>query len=310
MATGRGRRRAARVLALLGLLACPRLDDEEYDRELEELARSLEAHPGNAALGHEMERRLGGVRADPDGARARIGALLGAQRVVPLRVPGLLYESHPESGADLAAVERWLGAPVELAPTGERASVEENAAIVADALRARGAAGRRSLVVSASKGSADVRAALEGEPALGPSVPVWIDLVGVLEGTPLTDPGAATLTDVESWLPAETSRSMSRTVRRAVAAPERFPAETRAVHVAAFPRAAEVSERARRSFEWLRWLGPNDGYVLLAAYPRAPGRVLVVRGTDHYLRGVADLEARFLALLLALFEEEGMDPRP
>jgi hypothetical protein len=96
-------------------------------------------------------------------------------------------------------------------------------------------------------------------------------------------------------------------VRRAAAAPERFPRDTRAVHVAAFPRVGEVSERARASFAWLRWLGPNDGYVLLDAYAAAPGRVLVVRGTDHYLRGAADLEERFLALLLVLLEEGGAE---
>jgi len=305
LAKPRGQRRGASALAWVALAACSRLGDASYDRELEALALRIEAQAGNAALAREVERGLGAARADPEGVRARIGALLDARGVAPLRVPGLLYESRPETGADLSAVERWLGAPVALTPTGERASVEANATVVAEALRAQAAAGRTSLVVSASKGSADVRAALEGEPELGRVTPFWIDLVGVLEGTPLLDPGAATLADVESWLPEETARSMSRAVRRAAAAPERFPPETRAVHVAAFPRAREVSERARASFEWLRWLGPNDGYVLLDAYPSAPGRVLVVRGTDHYLRGAVDLEERFLALVLALLEEGG-----
>ena len=309
MATGLGGWRAAGGLAILALAACSRVSDAQYDRALEVLAERLEAQPANAALAGEVERRLTAVRADPEGSRARIGALLDAQALVPLRVPGLLYESHPESGADLSAVEGWLGAPVALAATGEQATVEANARVVAETLRAEAAAGRRILVVSASKGSADVRAALEGEPELGRSVPVWIDLVGVLEGTPLTDPGASTLADVESWLPSETARSLSRAVRRPAAARERFPPETRAVHVAAFPRAAQVSERARPSFEWLRWLGLNDGYVLLDAYPRAPGRVLVVRGTDHYLRGAVDLETRFLSLVLVLLEETSQ-PRP
>lgn len=307
MARPRGFGWVAGVLAWLALTACSRLCDASYDRELEAFALGIEAQVGNAALAREVERGLGAARADPDGVRARIRTRLDARGVAPLRVPGLLYESNPETGADLSALERWLGAPVPLAPTGERDSVEANAAVVAEVLRANAAAGRRSLVVSASKGSADVRAALEGEPELGRLTPFWIDLVGVLEGTPLLDPGAATLADVESWLPAETARSMSRAVRRAAAAPERFPSETRAVHVAAFPRAGEVSERARESFEWLRVLGLNDGYVLLDAYAGAPGRVLVVRGTDHYLRGAVDLEARFLALLLALLEEGGAE---
>jgi hypothetical protein len=295
----------AGVLAGCALAACSRLDDAAYDRELEAFARRIETEAANAAFATAVARGLAAAREDPEGVRARVRGLLDARALAPLRVPGLLYASRPETGADLAALERWLGAPVALVATGERASVEANAAVVAGVLHANAAAGRRSVVVSASKGSADVRAALEGEPELGRVTPFWIDLVGVLEGTPLLDPGATSLADVEAWLPEETARSLSRAVRRAAAAPERFPPETRAVHVAAFPRVHEVSEAARPSFEWLRWLGPNDGYVLLDAYRGAPGRVLVVRGADHYLRGAADLEARFLAVVLALLEEDG-----
>jgi hypothetical protein len=77
------------------------------------------------------------------------------------------------------------------------------------------------------------------------------------------------------------------------------------VHLAAFPRVREVSARARSSHAALRSHGPNDGYVLLDAYLRAPGRVLVVRGVDHYLR-IDGLAAQVAALLLVLFEE--LDP--
>ncbi len=188
---------AAIALGLLGLATCSRLDDARYDGELEELARRIESEHANRALTLEVERRLEEVRADPEAARARIQVLLGAQAVTPLRVPGLLYESHPETGAALSAVEDWLGASVALAPTGEQATVEANAAVVAEVVRAQAASGRRNLLVSASKGSADVRAALEAEPELGRAVPFWIDLVGVLEGTPLTDPGSAALADTE-----------------------------------------------------------------------------------------------------------------
>jgi hypothetical protein len=173
----------------------------------------------------------------------------------------------------------------------------------------RGAArgGRRVLLVSASKGSADVRAALEAEPSLGRDVALWLDLVGVLEGTPLTDPGRPWSDEVRAWLPEATARSLSHAERAAAAAAERFPRETLAVHVAAFPLSAEVSARARPGFERLRPLGPNDGYVLLDAYLRAPGRVAIVRGTDHYLRR-DDLADRLAAILLVLCDELARAP--
>ena len=74
------------------------------------------------------------------------------------------------------------------------------------------------------------------------------------------------------------------------------------MQLAAFPRVAEVSPRAREAFGLLRDRGPNDGYVMLDSYLRAPGRVLIVRGADHYLR-TPDLGPRVSAILLVLLDE-------
>jgi hypothetical protein len=94
---------------------------------------------------------------------------------------------------------------------------------------------------------------------------------------------------------------MSDTVRRS-APPRVFPPAVRVVHFAAFPRAASVSPDARDTFRLLRARGPTDGYVLLESYLRAPGRVLVLRDTDHYLR-TKDLPPRVAAAILVLLDE-------
>jgi len=221
-----------------------------------------------------------------------------------VRVPGLLYETYPESGADLAALDRWLGGDTGFVATPERATVEEGAAALARALREELPPGRRALLISASKGSADVRAALEGDPELAARAPIWIDLVGVLEGTPLSDLGMPSRDAVLEFLPEATADSLSRRVQRERAEGARFPSATRAYHVAAFPRVADVSRRARAGFEILRRLGPNDGYVLLDAYARAPGPVFVVRGADHYLR-IEGLLPRVSALLRVAVDAAG-----
>ena len=197
--------------------------------------------------------------------------------------------------------------PVRLVATDELGTVEANAALVASELR-DGKGSYRSVVFSASKGSAEVRSALESDPALGERVPIWIDLVGVLEGTPLLDRDSG-LASETAWLPPDVARSLAAEVRRAAIPRAAFPAETLAVHIAAFPTAADVSERARPSFAWLRGLGPNDGYVLLDAYLRAPGRVLIEHGVDHYLSGATDLEEKLLALLRVLVAELASRPR-
>jgi 4-amino-4-deoxy-L-arabinose transferase-like glycosyltransferase len=276
--------------------------DTSYDRRVEALAASLEGRPENASLRARVEAALDAITPDPAAANRALRQDLERAGLVPLRVPGLLYRTHPETGADLASVDRWLGGGVALVETGEAASVEENALRVAEAVRASASEGRRVVLVSASKGSADVRQALESEPALGAQVAGWVDLVGVLEGTPLTDPDSPGLPVARELLPDATARSLSLRAGRSRVSPARFPAATLALHVAAFPRAGEVSRAASPSFAALRPLGPNDGYVLLDSYLRAPGRVLVVRGADHYLR-VEGLLPRLTALLRVLVDE-------
>jgi hypothetical protein len=269
------------MCALLALAAAGATAQElDYRDRVAALARAIEAEPRNAALARAWEAERARVRRDP-----------------------ALYRTHPETGADLAALDGWLGVPVRLVATDELGTVEANAARVVSELRGEEGAAR-SILFSASKGSAEVRSALESDPALGERVPLWIDLVGVLEGTPLLDPDAG-LEEETAWLPPDVARSLSAGVRRRALAAHRFPASTRAVHVAAFPEPADVSERARRSFERLRGLGPNDGYVLLDAYLRAPGRVLIEHGVDHYLAHASALDEKLLALLRVLLEEVG-----
>lgn len=281
--------------------------DAAYDAAVEELALRIEAREPNHRLAQAVATRAASVSAStPEAIRKRLEQL----RIEPLRVPGLYYQRHPATGANLAVFETWLGRPVALVPTDEVGSVEHNARRVARAVRSAARDGTRVALFSASKGSADVRAALEGEPELGESVALWLDLVGLLEGTPVTGHRFAAQLSEETDLPRRTARSMSREMRMPKAAPERFPGAVRAAHVAAFPRVANVSPWAQEAFAELRALGPSDGYVLLDQYLRAPGRVLVVRGADHYLR-VESLGQQVTALLLVLLDEiaaEAGDP--
>jgi hypothetical protein len=282
-------------------------EDLDYGQRVAALARQLETAPRNAELSRAWMAERARVGRDPARARLQLARDLDAHGLLLRRVPGLLYRRHPETGADLAALADWLGVAVRLIATDELGTVEANATLVARELRDGNGSGG-SVVFSASKGSAEVRSALESDPALGEQVPIWIDLVGVLEGTPLLDRDAD-IAGETAWLPAEVARSLSAEVRREAVLAAGFPVETRAVHVAAFPSASDVSDRARKSFGWLRGLGPNDGYVLLDAYLRAPGRVLIEHGVDHYLSGATDLDLKLLALLRVLVAEHASGRR-
>ena len=229
-----------------------------------------------------------------------ISQKLDALGLVPLRVPGLFYRSHAWTGADLAGVPAWLGREVALIETGEVDTVESNAVCVSRAVVEATAAGRRAVLFSASKGGADVQAALASEPALASRVAAWIDLVGLLEGTPLTDPGVADAERAALGLPEATAYSISRRARAANRA--LLPPRLITVHVAGFPTAGAITPPARPGFERLRTLGPNDGFLLLDGFLRAPGRVLVLPAADHYLR-TPELGPTVIALLSVVLDE-------
>ncbi len=80
-----------------------------------------------------------------------------------LFAPGWLYRQHPENGADFRAQREFLnrlGADTVLLETEENASVEKNAAVIAQAVGAFRHSGRKFLVVSTSKSGAEVALAL------------------------------------------------------------------------------------------------------------------------------------------------------
>ena len=308
--TGRPARsgRAARArIVVAGVLACAvfaggnaRADDAAYDRTVARLADRIEAIPRHRALREAIDARLATLGPD---AGARLWDTLEACQLRPIRVPGLFYASHPQSGADLSVVSDWLGAPVPMIPTDEVGTREENAATIARAILDATSDGGRAALLSASKGSADVATALVTHPEIRPRIALWIDLVGAIDGTPLLDPDGPARVQSRSWLPARTADSFAATARAASLSSAAIRGIF-VVHLAAFPRVADVSEQARPAFEWLRTRGPNDGYVLLADLLRRPGRVLVIRHTDHYLRSEA-VPARVVAALHVAIDAVG-----
>jgi hypothetical protein len=300
----RAERMAIAVLFLAGGVVSSvcgiREDDAAYDREVRALKLRIEGVPSNAALASEVRRRLSRIHEDPAGTVGEISQELDALDLVLLRVPGLFYRSHAWTGADLAGVSALLGREVALIETGEVDTVERNAECVRRAVVQVTGAGRRAVLFSASKGGADVDAALASDPSLASRVAAWIDLVGLLEGTPLTEPGVAEAERSALGLPEATAKSISRGVRAGRRAP--LPSRVIVVHLAGFPTADTISAPARPGFERLRALGPNDGFLLLDGFLRAPGRVLVLPAADHFLKTPA-LGPTIVALLSVVLDE-------
>ena len=203
-------------------------------------------------------------------------------------VPGYLYKRHPLTGADLAApmaALRHVGLAHHFVETDEEGAIEANATLVAQAIRARAYMKRRLIVVSVSKSGPEVALALT---QLGPTVTgqvaAWINIVGMLQGTPLADEslaqeledliGSVDIAGIES-LTTERSRQRFETLR--------IPQHILVLNYIGIPLTGSISSLARTGFVDLRKYGPNDGLALLTDLIVPSGLTLAELGRDHFL---------------------------
>jgi hypothetical protein len=224
----------------------------------------------------------------------------GLLEVEPLLVgivPGAFYREHQNTGADGARIARLaesLNCTVEQIPLRSFGALAENASIIANWLRSR--RGRRCLLVSLSKGGADLKVTLSLPNAteLFDSVVAWVSLSGLVQGTPLVQ-----------WLGSQPLRQLGvRLLLRLRGHPysvidqlrhgpgtqladwPALPERLRVIHVFGFPLRRHLAHSwAPRGYARLAPLGPNDGGgILLSDVARLPGTIFPVWGADHYLQ--------------------------
>lgn len=282
----------------------------------DELAQIARAHSTDLAALIAAERLHGRAQQDPLYRRFRralhSGATPLADDILFLFVPGWLYRTDPTTGADFAQFRKLLadhGARTALIETGENATVEDNAVLIADSVRRIAAVERRIVLVSGSKGGPEVELAL-GQLLDAPSargVVAWVNIGGLLRGTPLADFALSwparwlvrwaivpdgSFEGIESLAPARSARR-----RQAL----RLPAHVLTINLVAIPLSGQVSAPARSGYARLRAHGPNDGLTFVTDAIAAGGVTIPVLGADHYFR-TPDIEAITLALARALAE--------
>ena len=214
-----------------------------------------------------------------------------------LIIPGFLYRSVPGTGASMAAQRRALekdGWRVHLIPVAENAAVECNARIVASAVRRFSEEGRNVVLISSSKGGAETAMALGTvlQPEETQHVRAWINVCGILHGTPLSDEVAAKpllarlrlrrhagTSDLTGALSLTSGRSERRF--RRVSLPEHILV----VNYIAVPLSCHITRETELGYRTLKAYGPNDGRGVLAdqIFPGTP--VITEFGLDHYFRG-------------------------
>jgi hypothetical protein len=207
-----------------------------------------------------------------------------------LVVPIYLYKRLIGSGADLAAPRAALekvGLPCHFVETQDDGAVETNADLVAAAIRARMQSGRRLIVISASKSSPEVALALTRlKTAETRHVAAWINVAGVLQGSPLADEHLFRELEFlvgEMDVAGEESLTTQRGRRRFNSF--HIPKHVLVVNYLGIPVTGTISFWGRRGFNSLRKHGPNDGVSLLSDMIIPTGVTLADLENDHFMRG-------------------------
>ena len=224
-------------------------------------------------------------------------------------VPGAFYRENPRTGADgrlpREAAEKF-GFEVLVAPVSSTGALVENARILEQWITSLGDA--TLILVSLSKGGSDVKTALARPGAVGVFQHVigWVNLCGILDGTPMADwlLSESLLARVNRFVYRIRGRSLAflADLRRYPQCPLSFslvlPAHMRAVHVVGFPLKRHLRNGlARRCHARLEQFGPNDGSIILSDVTRWPGQLCPVWGADHYLRPREDVRPLLAAIL-------------
>lgn len=290
----------------------PGMPDRDALRELAQRTSPDVAalHLADRLLSDPVNRRFEAVYAAALRSLEAAVPRAGDYRIV--FVPGWGYRSAPGNGADFAApraVLSDLGVETVLVETDENGAVEDNAAVTARAISDHAAAGRDLIVVSASKSAAEVGLALSQlGPAAAARVRGWLNVVGILRGSPLADwamswprRGLTTVSLATSGFGSDGLASMTTQRSR-----ERFrrlsvPEHVIVVNYIGIPLSGTISDRAQRNYLRLRGHGPNDGFSLLVDQIYPGGITLFELGRDHYMLG-ADMGARTAALARTLMD--------
>ena len=225
-------------------------------------------------------------------------------------MPGAFHVEHPHTGADgrrVLELAARLGWPAHRVPVPSLAPMAHNAAALVQFFANRPR--RPTILVSLSKGGADVRTAMQRPDAAIAlrDVRAWVNLSGMVTGTPLV----AWLRDrplrclgVRLLLRLRGQRfahieELSCGERAPLRQPFTVPPHVRTIHVIGFPRVRHLSnDWARRGHARLAPLGPNDGGgILLRDVTTWPGHICPVWSADHYLRHSFDVDALLLSIL-------------
>lgn len=265
------------------------------------LADHLLRDPCNRPLNTSFAR-LTDAAAPPDPTRA-------AQYRV-LFVPGWDYQATGHfTGADLAAPRALATRSglenhfVQVPPNG---SIEDSAAVVAAAVRGQAGSGQELILAGPSSAGPAIHLALGTllRPDELGTVKAWLNLGGLLQGTPLFEQVDRVpqrwILGLFAWYQGwemDALRSMGATAGR-----ERFakiPAipGLLTINYLGIPLSGQISRFTRERYPLLRPHGPNDGITLATDAIAPDSHTVVAFGSDHFFAEDPQIHRKSLALI-------------
>ncbi|HZC36772.1 MAG TPA: hypothetical protein VE242_14210 [Chthoniobacterales bacterium] len=231
-----------------------------------------------------------------------------------LFIPGFHYLSDPSSGADFYNQRQFfghLGLRVELAGIQEDGTIEENAGIIADIVRAESKSNSSLILVSTSKGGPETALALGKllDPNETASVKAWLSVGGLIQGTFLAD---HVMGWPKSWLAqialsyagvdARSLPGMTTIASRARMKQIGLPRHIFALQFVGAPLSGDIADDVRHRYLALRKYGPNDGLTLLADELLPNGITIIEPGLDHFYRD-PEIDLKSLAIANVVADE-------
>jgi hypothetical protein len=207
-------------------------------------------------------------------------------------VPGAFYEEYPATGGGGELVMHELlelGIPTLRVPIRSVGTLEQNSRILREFLQDQGK--QPTLLVSLSKGAADIKWALRDDPSCFQHVKLWVSIGGLLTGTPLINwvsarPPIDWINRLVFYLKGRDYRFFSQLAiapKGALGFELSLPPSLHAIHVVGFPlRRHAVTRYAKIWHKRFASRGPNDAVLMLEDLLQLPGKVLPIWGVDHY----------------------------
>ena len=238
-----------------------------------------------------------------------------ASSAMVLFVPGWNYLKKGDytganfaSSIKVAAENNIEHALVPVLPVG---SVEQNAQILAEQIRSQISAGKPLILVGASSAAPAIHMVLgdfltESERS---SVLAWVNVGGILQGTPLVDrfqswPQRGLLNLVAWWNGWSTQAILSMNTensRRRFSEITPFQ-DILILNYLGVPLSGQLTKYAKGTYSALRSYGPNDGLTLLPDAIAPNSLTIIDFGADHFFTQGPDMQDKTLALIKLVFE--------